>query len=50
MMADQQRIYPMTADVEKDAGKYVNENPSAPLAPNSSNLSSKKGEVDPAES
>jgi len=47
-MADHQRIYPMMADVEKDAGEYVNEKPSAPLAPNSSNRSSEKGGVDPA--
>jgi len=46
-MADNQRIYPMTADVENDAGQYVNEKPSAPLAPNSSTRSSEKGGVDP---
>jgi len=44
-MADHQRIYPTTADIEKN--EYANEKPSAPLAPNSSSRSSEKGGVDP---
>jgi len=43
-MADNQRVYPSTADLEKNAGEYENEKPSAPLVPNSS---SERGRVGP---
>lgn len=48
MATHDQRIYPTTADIEKNAaGEYDNEKPSAPLAPNSSSFRSEKGGLDP---
>lgn len=45
-MADNQRVHPTTVDLEKNAGEYENQKPSAPLIPKSS-LSSEKSEILP---
>lgn len=48
-MAHNQRVHLTTEDVEKNAGEYADEKPSAPLVPKSS-LESEKGGVDPSPS